>query len=341
MAVCLLAGYVWLVVAGVTWLVAGDLHRTDAVYDVALHAVFLGFVMSMIFAHAPVIVPAVLRVRLPFRRWFYGHAVLLHAALFVRLVVGDGLGSRLWWQIGGTGTEVAVLLFICSSAIAVLRARRAAPAGAPPGSAPGSRSAAGWRKPSRRAQCLRRAARRAVRRAGAGSAVSASGYEHPLLFDVVVLQLDRQLMATVRAAGVVQTRRQLALQLVEGPPDVAVLAEHDEDRGGEARGAAVLQGGEQALLLEVDVATQRRDRCVQARASALRGGCGGEALDPPVDLAVLPLQGRGQGLGCHRLSLSAVGRSGRPSRSARTVAWLISTLLVAVTSVRVPVRVSS
>jgi hypothetical protein len=124
MAVSLLAGYVWLVVAGATWLMAGDLHRSDGTYDVALHAVFLGFVMSMIFAHAPVIVPAVLRVRLPFRSWFYAHTVLLHAALLVRLVGGDALGNRVAWQVGGVGTELAILLFLAVSITAVLRARR-------------------------------------------------------------------------------------------------------------------------------------------------------------------------------------------------------------------------
>ena len=126
MAVCLLAGYAWLATAGISWLVAGDLGRSVATYDLSLHAVFLGFVMSMIFGHAPVIVPAVLRVRLPFHRWFYGHVVLLHAALLVRLAGGDMFGDRLAWRVGGAGTEVAILLFLAVSAAAVLRPRRRA-----------------------------------------------------------------------------------------------------------------------------------------------------------------------------------------------------------------------
>jgi hypothetical protein len=123
MAVCLLSGYVWLLAAGVVWLAAGDPGRTVATYDVALHAVFLGFVMSMIFGHAPVIVPAVLGVRLPFRPWFYAHLALLHVALVVRLVVGDGFGNTLAWQVGG-GTELAIVLFLVVSAATVARARR-------------------------------------------------------------------------------------------------------------------------------------------------------------------------------------------------------------------------
>jgi len=127
MAVCLLAGYAWLTVTGVVWLVAGDLGRSVAVYDAALHAVFLGFVISMVFGHAPVIVPAVLRVRLPFRPWFYGHLALLHVALVVRLLGGDALGADLAWRVGGVGTEVAVVAFLAASAAAVLGARRRAP----------------------------------------------------------------------------------------------------------------------------------------------------------------------------------------------------------------------
>jgi hypothetical protein len=122
MAVCLLAGYVWLLIAGLTWLIAGDPGRSVATYDVALHALFLGFVMSMIFGHAPVIVPAVLRVRLPFTPWFYLHVLLLHASLAVRLAVGDGLGNTLAWQIAGAGTELAIVMFLVVSAGAVLRA---------------------------------------------------------------------------------------------------------------------------------------------------------------------------------------------------------------------------
>src|SRR5680860_612892 len=124
MAVCLLAGYVWLFIGGAIWLLAGNLGASVAIYDAALHTVFLGFVMSMIFGHAPVIVPAVLRVRLPFRPWFYVHVGLLHASLLARVFLGDGLGSTLCWRVGGVGTELAVLGFLAASVIAVRQARR-------------------------------------------------------------------------------------------------------------------------------------------------------------------------------------------------------------------------
>jgi hypothetical protein len=124
MAVCLLTGYLWLFVGGGIWLFAGDLGASVGTYDAALHTVFLGFVMSMIFGHAPVIVPAVLRVRLPFRGWFYGHVALLHVSLLVRVILGDAAASGLWLRVGGVGTELAVLGFLAASVIAVRRSRR-------------------------------------------------------------------------------------------------------------------------------------------------------------------------------------------------------------------------
>ena len=131
MAICLLSGYVWLLAGGVVWVVFGDLERSHGSYDAALHAVFLGFVMSMIFGHAPVIVPAVLRVRMPFHRWLYAHVALLHASLAVRLIGGDWLGNDLALKVGGVGNEVAVLVFIVASVATVLCSRSAS-RGVPP-----------------------------------------------------------------------------------------------------------------------------------------------------------------------------------------------------------------
>lgn len=122
-AVCLLAGYAWLVVAGVLWLRFGTLTDGPA-FDAQLHAVFLGFVMGMVFAHAPVIVPAVFRSAVPYRRHFYAHVVLLHASLLLRLVGGDLAGNQTAWQVGGVLNEVALLCFIGVTVAAVRQGRR-------------------------------------------------------------------------------------------------------------------------------------------------------------------------------------------------------------------------
>ncbi len=115
MAAALLTGYAWLATGGVLWIVLG--HMTRAVshqpaYDAMLHAIFLGFVISMIFAHAPVIVPAVLGRPFPYHRWLYLPLALLHLSLLLRLVGGDWLHSQTAWQWGGVFNEVALLLYM-------------------------------------------------------------------------------------------------------------------------------------------------------------------------------------------------------------------------------------
>jgi hypothetical protein len=139
MAIALLTGYAWLAAGGVLWLYIGRMSFTDlgrgahgSAYDAMLHAVFLGFVISMIFAHAPVIVPAVLGRPLPFSKSFYVPLVMLHVTLLLRLVGGDAMHNRASWQWGGSLNEVALLVFVGLAATAVVRAarsRRLVPAG--------------------------------------------------------------------------------------------------------------------------------------------------------------------------------------------------------------------
>lgn len=79
--------------------------------------------IAMVFGHAPVILPSVTRLRLPYRRRFYVHLGLLHAGLLLRIVVGDGLGSIAAWQAGGVLDVVALLVFVGSTMAAVAQAR--------------------------------------------------------------------------------------------------------------------------------------------------------------------------------------------------------------------------
>ena len=125
MAVAMLGSFTWLAVAGGIWLVAGPT-TSGPRYDALLHAVFLGFVMSMVMAHAPVILPAVLRRPLPYRPVMYAPLALLHASLLVRVGIGDGTGWEPVWRWAGVGNVVAVLGFVaCAAAVAVRAARSA------------------------------------------------------------------------------------------------------------------------------------------------------------------------------------------------------------------------
>jgi hypothetical protein len=120
MAVCLLTGYAWLLVPAGAWLLIGQVPDGRG-YDAIVHAVMLGFVMSMIMAHAPVILPAVLRRPLPYTPLMYGPVVLLHVSLLLRIAVGDAGDARGAVQVGGVLNIVAVLAFI---AVAVFSASR-------------------------------------------------------------------------------------------------------------------------------------------------------------------------------------------------------------------------
>ncbi|OBF94749.1 hypothetical protein A5790_08610 [Mycobacterium sp. 852002-51152_SCH6134967] len=111
MAVCLLAGYAWLMVPGLAWLLVGAVN-SGVGYDAIVHAVMLGFVLSMIMAHAPVILPAVLRRPLPYTPTMYGPVMLLHASLLLRIVIGDVRDVEWAAQAGGVLNIVAVLAFV-------------------------------------------------------------------------------------------------------------------------------------------------------------------------------------------------------------------------------------
>ena len=121
-AVCLLTGYVWLALAGLAILVSGGLGYGGASYDIALHAVLLGFVFAMVFGHAPIILPAVLRVEVPYARYFYLPLALLHVSLLIR-VMGDWMTWPQWRAWGGALNGIALLAFVLGTIAAVLRGR--------------------------------------------------------------------------------------------------------------------------------------------------------------------------------------------------------------------------
>lgn len=109
-ALALLSGYGWLGVGGVlTVIYAGTL--AGPYYDALLHTVFLGFVFTMIFGHAPIVFPAVLQRAFAYSSRFYSHLLLLHVTLLLR-VTSDLLlwaPGRLW---GGLLNALVLLLFL-------------------------------------------------------------------------------------------------------------------------------------------------------------------------------------------------------------------------------------
>ncbi len=125
-AACLITGYAWLVLAALLWFAAGFLfHGARPYYDAAVHAVFVGFVLSMVFGHAPVILPSVARIRIAFTPFAYAALTLLHATLALR-IVGDLAGEDGWRRWGALGNALALALFALTMAFSARRMKAAA-----------------------------------------------------------------------------------------------------------------------------------------------------------------------------------------------------------------------
>ncbi len=127
MAACLLLGYGWLAVSGAAWLAlaAGRPAR-----DLALHALGLGFVVGMMMAHAPVILPAVAGVKVRYGPWFHVPLAVLQLSLLLRL--GFGFSDPLVRGLGALLNAAALAAFaltLLGAAIAwrVMTGARAAP----------------------------------------------------------------------------------------------------------------------------------------------------------------------------------------------------------------------
>ncbi|HSG23953.1 MAG TPA: hypothetical protein VLA64_13445 [Azonexus sp.] len=118
-AICLLLGYAWLAVGAALGL-AGAFENGHPWRDSALHAIFLGFVFSMVIGHAAIIFPAVMRVKIPYHPFFYLPLAALQLSLVVR-VVGN-LGD--WWflrQGGAALNALSLALFVLTILISVVR----------------------------------------------------------------------------------------------------------------------------------------------------------------------------------------------------------------------------
>jgi hypothetical protein len=124
-AFCLLAGFLWLGLGGILLLYFGALYAGPH-YDAALHAIFVGFVISMIFGHAPIIFPAILGVPITYHGTFYVYFILLHLSLLIRLLgdLTNQLDIRRW---GGFLNELAILLFLGMTVYSILQAAKIVP----------------------------------------------------------------------------------------------------------------------------------------------------------------------------------------------------------------------
>ena len=121
-AQCLSIGYSWLLagsllgLAGLRWPGGGT--------ALALHAVLLGFVVAMVFGHAPIILPALTGVRPAYFASARAPIWILSASLLLRGVAASE-GSREWLAVAGTGHAIAIGWFACVMLVGTLRGRHA------------------------------------------------------------------------------------------------------------------------------------------------------------------------------------------------------------------------
>ncbi len=105
----LLLGYFWLGVTGTLMFFPA---APGFYYDAMLHSFFMGFTFSMIFAHAPIILPGVagLPIR-PFHQSFYFWAILLQLSVAGRLV-GDLIPFNELRRFSGLAGSIVIPLYI-------------------------------------------------------------------------------------------------------------------------------------------------------------------------------------------------------------------------------------
>jgi uncharacterized membrane-anchored protein len=83
-------------------------------YDAVLHSFFIGFIFSMIFSHAVIILPAITKLPVKiYRPFLYVWFALLQLSLVIR-IIADILEDVLCRKIGGMTNGVSIFLFFVS-----------------------------------------------------------------------------------------------------------------------------------------------------------------------------------------------------------------------------------
>lgn len=106
----------WSLVAGLLLAKHGAL-AGGPVYDATLHAIFVGFVLGMLFGHGPLVLPPLIGRRVSHDGRFVVPFAVLQGSLVAR-VAGDLLDVPAARSAGGALNGVAVLLFVLSVASA-------------------------------------------------------------------------------------------------------------------------------------------------------------------------------------------------------------------------------
>ena len=129
MGTAMLGGYAWALLAAGIWVVRGPVYWGYA-YDTSVHALTIGFALSMVMAHAPIILPAVVRREVPYSPALWAVWGLLQAGLLIRVISGARVGMGQdgafgSWQFGGALDVFTVVAFVVTTLTLVLVGSRA------------------------------------------------------------------------------------------------------------------------------------------------------------------------------------------------------------------------
>jgi hypothetical protein len=118
-AILLLTGYVWLIITAI-FLFTGNVNSFWIRCYTTLHSFFIGFVISMIFSHAPIILHAVLKLPAkPYRPGLYVLFIAMQTSLVARVVADVLVLPALLRKWSGMINGITLLLFFITIATLV------------------------------------------------------------------------------------------------------------------------------------------------------------------------------------------------------------------------------
>jgi hypothetical protein len=112
----LATAYSWLGLAAVLWLYTNS-------FDTLIHVIFLGFSATMIFTHAPIILPAILRIPHFYSPHLYIPFTMLQTSTVLRLSAGTAYNLALW-SLSGWMTVISVMTFAVVALTNMLSSKR-------------------------------------------------------------------------------------------------------------------------------------------------------------------------------------------------------------------------
>lgn len=122
-ALCLFSGYIWLGIGGLIGIGFGAVYAGYQ-YDAFIHTLVVGFILSMVFGHAPMIFPALTGRHITYSPIMYLPLVILHLSLIIRLI-SDFSGSFEGRMTASLINAAAVILFLMAMGYGVVKSKSA------------------------------------------------------------------------------------------------------------------------------------------------------------------------------------------------------------------------